>query len=138
MDLSKIDLVKAASVAKKLHLRHPVTKELLYGDAEKQKPLTISLLGAKSAEFRAAINETIGQPVQTLDEAERRNSKNLSVITVGWENIGWGNDADGKPKELKFTRQNAEMLYLERPWIREQVDAFASEQRNFWEGSEAK
>lgn len=39
-----------------LHLRHPVSDELLYADEAKKKPVTITLFGSSSSQYRNAIN----------------------------------------------------------------------------------
>lgn len=135
-DLMDLDFAAAASNAKEMELFHHVTGEplLIAG-----KPITFSLLGAQSKEFRAAYNEQSRveqgrrkQTAETLESREAKSAKLLSHATVGWKNVYYGKDTDGKPKPLPFTRDNAEMLYRERSWIREQVDAFVADEKNFW------
>ena len=127
MDFADLDLAKTADSGADMHVRHPVTEEPLTTDG---KPITIRLLGADSAEFRngvkAIANRSQSRKKPSLAEAERNAVELLARITTGWQGIVW----NGEP--LKFSRENAEMLYRERPWLREQADEFAGERANFF------
>lgn len=129
MDISKLDLGAAASQARPLELKHPVYGTV-FTDEEDKKPV-LMLLGARSPDFKAAMSRTLAAAqTQTLEESEKAAARNFAAITTGWRNIEW----DDEP--LKFTRSNAEMLYLRMPWIRQQIDGFISDDRNFWEEPE--
>lgn len=138
MDLSSIDLAAAAGKPRTLHLRHPVEGHLLYDNGGKEedmtKPVTIDLLGSSSKQFKAALNRSLRDRTEnrTIDDIERNSSRNLAALVVGWKNIGWS----GEP--LACNAANAEMLFVERPWIRKQVDAFVANDQNFWSAPDAK
>lgn len=122
MDLSTLDLRKAADKGATMTLRHPVTDE--------DTDIKITVLGSDSVTFRSAVSrlerEFGGKKKRpTIAEQERRTVDLLVAVTTGWENIDW----DGKP--LAFSADNAQMLYTERHWIREQVDAFMSDRGNY-------
>lgn len=127
MDLATLDTKAAAERGADLHLAHPVTFEPLFTDDG--KPLTIRLLGNDSREFRAGMSELaesrVGKKRTSLAAAEANGIDLLARVTVGWSNIIY----NGEP--LKFSLENAKMLYRERPWIKEQVDEFVADRANF-------
>lgn len=130
MDLASLDLTAAADRGADMKLEHPVTGAPLMTDAG--EPISIRLLGNDSREFRAAIGELAekqaGKRRQSLDAAEAHSVELLARLTTDWNGIVFGGE------ELPFTRANAERIYRERPWIREQVDKFIGERGNFFKG----
>lgn len=135
INLSKMDTTEPQNDPKPMTLVHPHEGTELISDG---KPMTIQLIGAKSRAFRAAINNQARidanrrvKPLPSIEADEARSAKLLSHATVGWDNITW-EDEDGKPYLLPFSRENAEMLYKERSWVREQVDAFVAYEKNFY------
>lgn len=130
MDLASLDLTAAADRGADMKLEHPVTGAPLMTEAG--EPISIRLLGNDSREFRAAIGELAekqaGKRRQSLDAAEAHSVELLARLTTGWHGIVFGGE------ELPFTRANAERIYRERPWIREQVDKFIGERGNFFKG----
>jgi hypothetical protein len=132
MDLAKkFDLTAAASRGADLHLRNPATNEPLYDDEERTSPVTIKLLGKDSPKWREAIHkasqERTANQVRTMtpEERQRENARIFAGITLGWSGI----ESDGKA--LRFNEANARSLYLELPWIMEQIDAFVADRANF-------
>ena len=127
MDLANLDTKAAAERGADLHLEHPVSGEPLYTDDG--KPLTIRLLGNDSREFKAGLSELAetraGKKRTSIAAAEANGIELLTRVTVGWSNIVYNGEA------LKFSPENARMLYRERPWIMEQVDAFVANRANF-------
>lgn len=129
MDLSKLDLEAAADQGATLQLRHPVTEEVLTQDDG--TPITITVLGSESKKFQRAMDaferSRSGRKQKPMARAERQRAAAamLAEVTVGWQGIIW----DGE--ELPCTKENAKMLYFERPFIREQVDEFVGDMGNF-------
>lgn len=128
MDLKNLDMRAAAEAGATMTLHHPVTDEIL-SDA-KGNPVTITVLGTDSREFRRKLDEINrnrqrkrGTP--SLVESERSAAELLAAVTREWTGIEW----DGKV--LECTPSNAEMLYRERSWVRQQVDEFVAEVGNF-------
>lgn len=122
------DLRAAAEKGGTFTLRHPITDEDLT-DA-KGKPVTITVLGNDSREFRRKVDDIArarqrkkSQP--TLAESDRMAAEMLASVTKAWSGIQW----DGKT--LDCTPENAEMLYRERTWVRAQVDEFVADAGNF-------
>ena len=128
MDLSTLDLSVAASEGATLTLTHPGTGEDLYSD---DKPMTITVLGKDSAEYRGAIRKAANarmknrKKVDTVEALESESVGLMSTITTGWSGI----TVDGE--EMAFNAENAKELYRRFHWIREQVDAFVDERANF-------
>jgi len=113
-----------------LELLHPVEGTVLKSD--KGQPLTITVYGSDSDEFRKVVrqfgNKRLNEKKnkkQTMEELEEMSARILSKVTVGWSNIV----LDGET--LKFSEQAAFNLYKEHSWIREQVDEFVNERSNF-------
>lgn len=52
----------------------------------------------------------------------------LAAVTLDWENVRRSG------ADLPFSEEEARKLYEEKPFIREQVDAFASDRVNFFVG----
>lgn len=112
MDLSVFDLEGDAEKGATLTLRHPVSGDDL--------DVTISLKGADSSTFQDAVKALKGS-----DPLDRQVAL-LSAVTTGWDGVIW------EGKALKFSRENAEMIYRKQPWVRSQVDMFISDRANFF------
>lgn len=127
MDLSNLKLGDAGS--QKMELVHPVEGTTLLDDDK--EPVTIELYGADSDVFRKTIralgNKALSknQKKRTIEELEESTVKLLARVTVGWSGL----KEDGE--ELEFSIANAERLYTDYPWIKEQVDEFVQERSNF-------
>lgn len=133
-DLSGFNLADAQNTPQTLELTHPLTGETLMSNG---KPMTIRLLGAKSKEFRAALNNAARleqakriKPVPSIEADEQRSAKMLAAATVGWDNIVVGGE------QLAFSKETAAKLYLDYDWIRTQVDGFVADAANFWKAPE--
>lgn len=133
-NLSAFDTVEPQNHPKPMNLVHPHEGVELISDG---KPMTIFLVGAKSRQFRAAINNQARvesarrvKPLPSIEADELRSAKLLAHATTGWSNITW-EDEEGNVIQLPYSHENAEMLYRERPWIREQVDSFVAHEKNF-------
>jgi len=61
----------------------------------------------------------------TSEEVEMESIELLSRCTLGWDNIDW----EGAP--LKFSMENAKMIYTELLWLREQCVVAMEDRSNF-------
>jgi hypothetical protein len=61
----------------------------------------------------------------TSEEIEFESIELLARCTLGWDNIDW----EGSP--LKFSLENAKMVYTELLWLREQCVAAMEDRSNF-------
>ena len=98
---------------------------------------TIELYSVDSKEYREAIQKQSrkllkrkGFRVSSLEfqsdeEQEARRSELTASVTVSWK----GFELDGK--DFPCTLENAKTLYDKFPFIREQVEFFISERKNF-------
>lgn len=98
-------------------------------------PITITLAAPDSETYRA-----VDRRVKNRNMATARKSRNgLTIeaieagmldlivgVTLDWDGVTW----DGAP--LKFSADNARMVYAKFPFIREQVDEFLAERVNFF------
>ena len=122
IDLASLDLGSFAEQGSALELEHPLEGTPI--------GVKIYLIGAESKKFKEAMNEGLrrarkSKAEMTVDQADLETSKTLAAVTTGWENVIW----EGQP--LEFSKENAIMLYRERSWIREQVDSYVSNVKNF-------
>lgn len=128
MDFSKIDVTAAADKGALMHVEHPATREPLYDKAG--KPITMLLAGQDSRLWKseqAKISEKYaGRKKYNAASLQRDSIELLASVTLQWNGIEW----EGKP--LECNRENARMLYAERAWVMEQVDAFVAERANFF------
>jgi len=65
-----------------------------------------------------------------MEEVEKDSLDMLAAMTVGWENVL---DTDGT--EIPFSVEVARALYVSYPVVREQVDTFVANRRNFLRAS---
>ena len=146
MDLSTLDVRKAANEGAELELIHPTEGTILREPVPETAPegtigeaLVIMLAGTDSEVYREALKSRARQRLnqqkkknraeQTdFDEAERKGIELLAKCTMGWRNIS----EDGK--ELQFNVNNAITIYTKYPWIKEQVDVFMADRSNFLKG----
>jgi hypothetical protein len=129
MDLQSFDFKDTE--AQKVTLQNPVTGETLLG--EDGEPIWFSVYGSDSKQFRSATrafgNKKLskgGRGKVTLEEIEETSDKILAASTAGWS----GNfTVYGEP--LECNPENAEYVYKEFTWLKEQIDAFVNERANF-------
>jgi len=136
MDLGTIDLEKRSDAGAELELEHPVTGDVLMQEGDDEKSIVINLAGIDSVAYRNKQREL--QSKRIAKAARSRSRKGdfsvsdedscelLAACTMGWDGIV----VDGEV--VKFSVKAAYTLYMERPWIREQVDAFIGDRANFF------
>lgn len=109
-----------------LTILHPMTGE--------ETTMRIKLMNPDSAAYKAVDSRIKNAGIQsvsrrsklTVQEIEESGLQLLVGVTTGWENVVF----DGVP--LDFSPVNARTLYQDFPFIREQVDKFISDRRNFF------
>jgi hypothetical protein len=114
-----------------LHLRSPATDELLYADDEKKLPVTITLFGSSSSQYRNAINAMQNRALkrgkkQASAEIMREESTELLVACFKEAS---NFDYDGQAINEAGFRAVLEDSGLS--FVRDQVDSFIGEQSNF-------
>lgn len=67
--------------------------------------------------------------IMTLDESREQSADLLAAATAGWYLV----DFEGEPIDEPFSKESARELYLDpdMTWLKEQVDDFVADKRNF-------
>jgi len=128
VDLASFDTRKKAEEGAFLNLLSP--------DDGSETGILIRLAGADSDLFQETQSKLINKRATKFNPSkpwapitnEERIKDTITVLvkcTLAWENMVMGG------KELEFTPDNIRMVYENFPWIREQVDSFVMERRNF-------
>lgn len=121
-DLNTMDTVALAENGGTLEVLHPVTGERL--------GISINLVGADSAKFKAARNAQIRKRIgkrgltdpEVLDDDDARL---LAACTLDWSGV----EMNGQ--SVEFSEKAAFDLYKRFPWLREQAAAFVGDRANF-------
>lgn len=124
MDLSEIR--KQAQDEAWVTILHPVSGE--------ETSMRIRLLSPDSERYRQIDNRIRNAATKSMTKrgglsAEELSESGLQLLiqaTVGWENVIF----DGQP--IQFSPENVRTVYTDFPFIREQVDRFLGDRRNFF------
>lgn len=160
MTLARLNFGPAANLGSLVHLRDPITKDLLYAGKE---PVGINVLGIDSDAYtvaeRANRDEVVDANRKGVEfsaaEADARATRMLVACTIGWKNVPaiWLYDADAfaplkkmtdeerdawfaKPEHVEpapYSPEAAAKLYDNAgvSWIREQVDTAIADRTRF-------
>jgi hypothetical protein len=131
-DLAKHNYTEIAEVGYKFELKLPGTGEAtgvfitVRGDQSK----TVKAFGRKKyAEFKLREQQAKrrGKDVEdmTLEEAEELSIESAVIRVIDWENI----TENGKP--VTFSKENAERIFKEYPWIKDAVIEESGQILNF-------
>lgn len=131
-DLSKNNFAEAAEAGYEFELKLPGTGEgtgafiTIRGDQSK----TVKAYARKKyAEFKLKEQQAKRRGKEaddmTLDEAEELAIESAIVRVISWKGIA----EDGK--DVLFSKENAERIFKEHPWIREAVTEEAGQLLNF-------
>lgn len=130
MGLNDIGKVKETT---DVELVHPATGETLLNDDK--TPMTITVHGPYSSTYKAVSHN---QQNKRLMKAQRTGGKlNLTAEEIEASSLdllvkcteGWNLTLDKKPEE--FNQDKARQVYIDHPWVREQVDAVFGDTRAF-------
>ena len=140
-DFNVFDSVSASEKGATLHLLHPLTDKPVYSDNEKTKAITISALGPDSQtnqkalqkahlELRKAHSQLENGEELTMDydKAVADTVQLYADLCTGFEGI------THKGKALKFSRENAVILFDTYKEIRKQFGDFVADKANFIKG----
>ena len=131
-DLAKHNYTEIAEAGYEFELKLPGTGEgtgvfiTVRGDQSK----TVKAFGRKKySEFKLREQQAKrrGKDVEdmTLEEAEELSVESAIVRVIGWKNI------TENGKEVPFTKENAERIFKEHSWIKDQVMEEAGQLLNF-------
>jgi len=128
-DLNSVfDLESSADKGAFLHLEHPVTGEKLY--TEDGKAIGMDAVGVDSTQYRRKLstiaNRKMGkrQKNPTLEKSEQESAEILSACVIKCHNMKF----DGED----VTPKNVEQFLLKYRAIKEQLDEFVGDRRNFF------
>jgi len=130
MGLNDIGKVKETT---DVELMHPATGETLLNDDG--TPMTITVHGPYSSTYKSVSHN---QQNKRLMKAQRTGGKlNLTAEELEASSLellvkcteGWALTLDKKPED--FSQDKARQIYMEHPWVREQVDAVFGDTRAF-------
>ena len=119
MELNSVNISQQHEAGYALEVVHPATRDMLGGvinirGAESKSVQSYNRKRFMELQKRERMNK--GKSTDyTLSEIESIGVESAIVRVIGWKNITKDGD------ELTFTNENAEMLFLEYPWIRSQV-----------------
>ena len=131
-DLAKHNYTEIAEAGYEFELKLPGTGEgtgvfiTVRGDQSK----TVKAFGRKKySEFKLREQQAKrrGKDVEdmTLEEAEELSVESAIVRVIGWKNI------TENGKDVPFTKENAERIFKEYSWIKDQVMEEAGQLLNF-------
>jgi len=119
MDLADLFTRNTAETGVEMKLLHPATGEVMKN--EDGKEWVINVAGTDSDRWKSAVRATARKRGRNDDDV----SETLAALVVGWKNLILNKEP------LKFTPQAAIKLLNDYPWIRDQVNTFASDRANF-------
>jgi hypothetical protein len=115
-----------------LHLRHPVTDELLYADEDKAQPVKIVLFGTSSKQYRNAL-------AVMQNNRLKRNKKVMTAEVMKEDSIDLLVACSDKTINLEYMGQNPvqgdmfHQLYSDDSfdWLKDQCDEAIGDTANF-------
>lgn len=119
MDLADLFTRSTAETGVEMKLLHPGTGEVIKNEDGKEWVVTVA--GTDSDRWKATIRTAARKRGQSSDDG----IETMSSLVIGWKNLVLNKEP------LKFTPQAAIKLLTDYPWIRDQVNSFASERANF-------
>ena len=131
MELSNLNLGVAAESGYDLVLQHPITGDDLDGVVRVRgdKSKTVQVFSRKRVnelQKRERMQKGKGKDENlSIEELEQMHIESGIARVISWKNI----KKDGE--EIPFTKENAEMVFKDYPWILEQTLEARAELRNF-------
>lgn len=135
MDLSQLSTKQLSEEGVVHTVIDPRTGDPLLDDEGNSTTITLSGVdGAKYRDYQRKVQnrrlKSIGKGKTRLDldaaELEQEGLELLATCTLSWTGIAW------QGEELPCNPKNAEMLYSELGWLRDQVDGFIGDRQNFF------
>lgn len=117
-----------------LQLKHPVTEELLFADAEQTKPVSIVLYGTSSKQYRNAVtamqNRALkrGKKAPTAEEMREESVRLLVACSEKAINLSYKNAPLDNAEAFRELYNDPSYS-----WLKEQVDAGLGDVANFLE-----
>lgn len=119
-----------------LHLRHPVTGDKLYSDAEGTKAVTITLYGSASKQYRSAVSAMQNRSLRRQAKKEKTSAEVLKeegtelLVACSATSSELTNDGSPVKDPSDFRTLYSDPKYS---WIKDQVDEALGDASNFLE-----
>lgn len=116
-----------------LHLKDVLTDEPLYEDAEQTIPVTVTIYGKSSKQYRGAINAMQNRELRRRAKKETATAEQVQAEAVDLLVACSADSSLELDGELVNNKDAFKKLYSnpEFGWIRDQVDAALAEDANF-------
>lgn len=140
MDFESTDISEAAEQGREMHILHPVLGHRLYEgegadrngfltDHKKpHKKITMIVRGLHSATVAEVVKRAQRQGMETDEDKEKSGAAFIDALVVDWSGITRGG------KVLPCTKANKVWLTERNPSYFQQIQKFAEDQANFFEG----
>lgn len=134
MDIGNSKVIAAAEdEGTAVHVRN-AAGEYEYFGANKDKPVTITVVGTYSARYRRIQEQVRDKSIKRRGPIDGRIVEDQALDMLAGSIIEWeGFEAGGIP--FQFSRTNAIALLDSCPWIREQVEAAMNDHAAFFKAS---
>lgn len=141
MDFAKFDARTAASRPTRMHVKHPVTGQLMYNDEAQEQPCFVLLRGIESPEFQKGMASlqrarALSESPQTAEEMQAAAVESAKLLIAGFENM-YRSDESGQLRPMHIGDAewflNLQMVTgdrREKSFV-EQVNEFARKRGNF-------
>ena len=125
MEVGKLYTVEASEQGAEIQLRDPRTRKAL--------DVFIRVKGIDSADFRKCRKARQQAELEAMAEKRELDTEALDLQMLVDLTIGWRGLLD-EGKEYEFSPERCRKLYEQSPAIRDQVDRFIADRRNFTNG----
>ena len=135
MDISKLRVTEGSNAGAVYHVNDPFNEEPAFftdivDSVEVEKPVTVTLLGPDSDVYRKASLNSSRKVLKKRGKVDPQDLDDSAIFSLAECILGWeGLEDEGQP--IQFTRQNAIALLRSEKWLRDQLNEFHQDRRNF-------
>lgn len=138
MDISTLNTVKPAEIGAFMHLRHPVTKELLYHEAGgKKEPVGLTLRGNESSTVQKALKKVRRDAAQAIGKHAKEAAETSAGLAYAKSLlISFHHCYNGVEPLSADNASDIEWFFEQSSDFVTQVTTFAQDRENFFKASE--
>lgn len=96
----------------------------------KETDFKIQIVGADSSVYRRSVRELASR----IASGQELDQDNEQAIIISNLILDWSGLVDDDGNEVKFTREIAESLLQNSPWLCDQIERFVNNRSNFTKG----
>lgn len=132
MDFGKLKVTEGANKGAEYHVLDPFTEEpAFYEQADSQYPVTVTILGMDSDTYRKAQLDSQRRFLKGRGKPEPSDIDDAAIRITARCIVSWqGFFMDGE--EIACNAENAYKLLKENQWLRDQLQQFQQDRRNFF------